>query len=238
MLPGESIMSAVFAFLAATSLSTATALAEEQTVALSDCPSAVQKTIKERAGTAEISEITKETECGDTEYCVTVKKGGKELDLYVAPDGNFLRWEEEVALKDCPVAVQKTFKARVGAAEITEINKETDDEGTEFVATVQKGDKKVELCVAPDGDFLRWEEYVVLNECPIPVVKTIRAAADDSRIEAICKETDDDAVTFVVTVKHGDKQREFSVGAQGKLLEEGATHNKKQDTKAKAPETN
>src|SRR5438093_12459 len=80
-------------------------------VALKECPAAVQDTIKARIEGATIVGIEKDTENGDVEYTVTVKKDKKERDLFVGEDGEFRGWEETVALKDCPAPVQKTVKA-------------------------------------------------------------------------------------------------------------------------------
>ncbi|HNX36320.1 MAG TPA: hypothetical protein PKM57_16985 [Kiritimatiellia bacterium] len=68
---------------------------DEQEVELKDCPAAVQKTIKEKAGDAAIQEIEKEDEDGKTVYDVEIKKDGKEREFSVAADGKFLGWEED-----------------------------------------------------------------------------------------------------------------------------------------------
>ncbi|MCI0746747.1 MAG: hypothetical protein L0Y58_15200 [Verrucomicrobia subdivision 3 bacterium] len=73
------------------------ALAREEKVKLSDCPAAVQKTIKENANGGKILEIEKETKKdGTVVYEAEVKKSdGKTIEIEVAEDGKLLSVEDE-----------------------------------------------------------------------------------------------------------------------------------------------
>ena len=68
---------------------------EEQTIELSECPKAVQKTFKQEANGSEILEITKEEEGGETVYEAEVEIDGKEYEIEVAEDGTLLEKEVE-----------------------------------------------------------------------------------------------------------------------------------------------
>jgi uncharacterized membrane protein YkoI len=64
----------------------------EQKVKLSDCPAAVQKTIKDNADGGEILEIVKETEEDATIYEAEVKKtDGTKTEIKVAGDGTLIK---------------------------------------------------------------------------------------------------------------------------------------------------
>ena len=68
---------------------------EEKTIELSDCPKAVQKTLKREANGSELEEITKEEEDGKTVYEAEVEIDGKDYEIEVAEDGTLLSKELE-----------------------------------------------------------------------------------------------------------------------------------------------
>ena len=82
--------------IAAFSLALALAGAEQK-VKLSDCPDAVQKTIKENAAGGKIIEIEKETsKNGTVTYEAEIKKSdGKVIEIEVSEDGKLLKTETE-----------------------------------------------------------------------------------------------------------------------------------------------
>jgi uncharacterized membrane protein YkoI len=72
--------------------------AKEEKVKLTDCPEAIQKTIKEQAsGGGKILEIEKETQKdGTVIYEAEIKKAdGKTIEIEVSSDGKLLKTENE-----------------------------------------------------------------------------------------------------------------------------------------------
>ena len=67
----------------------------EQTVKMSDLPTAVQATIKDKAGSNKIEKIEKKTEKGKTVYEAVVKKNGQEWSIEVDANGKFLKEYQE-----------------------------------------------------------------------------------------------------------------------------------------------
>src|SRR5947199_10423031 len=67
----------------------------EQTVKMSDLPTAVQTTIKDKAGSNEIIKIEKKTEGGKTVYEAVVNKKGEEWSIEVDANGKFLKQYKE-----------------------------------------------------------------------------------------------------------------------------------------------
>jgi hypothetical protein len=67
----------------------------EQTVKMSDLPAAVQKTIKDKAGSNQIMKIEKKTENGQTVYEAVVNKSDKEWSIEVDANGKFLKQYQE-----------------------------------------------------------------------------------------------------------------------------------------------
>jgi uncharacterized membrane protein YkoI len=68
---------------------------DEEEVSLDDVPEAVKETILREAGDAEIEELVKETEDGQTVYEAEFKANGQEIEIEVAEDGALLEREIE-----------------------------------------------------------------------------------------------------------------------------------------------
>jgi len=68
---------------------------EETPVQMSDLPTAVQNTIKEKAGSNEVVRIAKETRHGKTVYDAVINKDGKETGIEVDENGKFLKMHPE-----------------------------------------------------------------------------------------------------------------------------------------------
>ena len=62
---------------------------------MSDLPTAVQTTIKDKAGSNEIIKIEKKTEGGKTVYEAVVNKKGEEWSIEVDANGKFLKQYKE-----------------------------------------------------------------------------------------------------------------------------------------------
>ena len=66
---------------------------DEEEVSLEEVPEAVKATILKEAGGAEIEEVVKETEDGQTIYEAKFVVDGQEIEIEVAPDGTLLERE-------------------------------------------------------------------------------------------------------------------------------------------------
>ena len=63
----------------------------QQKIAMSDMPAAVQKTIQDNLDGGTITKTAKETEGGETVYEAYIKKsGGEEVEIRVAQDGRLI----------------------------------------------------------------------------------------------------------------------------------------------------
>ena len=101
-------MAAAVLFLAASAPMTH---GEETKVPLEKLPSAVTHAVKKMFPKAELIEATQEAEGDDeVEYEVTVKEGGKKIDITVEADGNIEALEKELALTDLPKAVTEAIE--------------------------------------------------------------------------------------------------------------------------------
>jgi len=73
---------------------------KEEIVKMSDLPTAVQTTIKDKAGSNELVKIEKKTEEGKTVYEAVVNKKGEEWSIEVDANGKFLKQYQESKEKE------------------------------------------------------------------------------------------------------------------------------------------
>lgn len=78
------------AFIAATGLAGLAGKYEEEEISWSEVPAAVKETINREVKDGKITEVVKKTIRGKTIYEFEVKRGKKELDYSVSPDGKLL----------------------------------------------------------------------------------------------------------------------------------------------------
>lgn len=144
---------AAFAILLAASAS----LADEEKVPLDKLPKAVSAAVKKRFPKAEFVEAAKETEKDKTEYEVTLKEGGKKIDVMLTPDGTITVIEKEIAATDLPKAVAEALEMKYPKATykiVEEVIKVKDGKETlaYYEALLVAADKKTyEVEVEADG---------------------------------------------------------------------------------------
>ena len=138
---------------------------EEEPVAIADLPKAIADAVKKRFPKAELVEATREIEKGKTtEYEVTVRLNGKEIDITLTPDGAITDLVKEITAKDLPKAVAAALMKRFPKATYTSYHqiisvtkgRETTDH---YEVELETAGKKVfEVEIAPDGKFISVEE--------------------------------------------------------------------------------
>jgi uncharacterized membrane protein YkoI len=123
-----------------------------------------------------------------------------------------------VALSETPAVVQKTINAQIGGGTLGDIDVTTEDGETVYDAslTATNGDER-DFSVADDGTLLSVE--VGLGETPVAVQKTIRALASGWGLEGIDKNLDDTTVSYDVEVSKGGREKDFTIGDDGTLLD-------------------
>lgn len=138
--------------------------AGEEKVPLDKLPSKIVDTIKKRYPGAELTEAVSEKDDDEIEYKVTIKVGGKKIEVIVEDDGELEGIEKEVDLKDLPKAVKDAIEAKFpkailkSAEAIYEVKK--NDEELEFyeVELTTADRKELELKVTAEGQFVDDEE--------------------------------------------------------------------------------
>jgi hypothetical protein len=132
----------------------AAARADEEKVALDKVPAPALEAVKKRFPNAETKAASKETEDGKTVYEITLKDKNLQVEVTVTPEGKLVTIEREIALKDLPEAVRKTFAAKGPNAKLELIEEvikvEGDKETLQYYEFHFPGD--VELLIEPNGN--------------------------------------------------------------------------------------
>jgi uncharacterized membrane protein YkoI len=184
-------------------------------VDFSALPAAVQAMIQRQAGGGMPGEIVRVEDGGEVSYETEITTDGRKRDIAVGEGGSLL--SIEVSLAETPAAVQKTVKAAVGAGTLVSVDR-TFDEGQasyEVTMTTKDGQERA-FSVEENGTISSME--VALAETPAGVQKTVIAQVGAGKLGSITR-ISDEGITYDVdmTAANGNA-REFSVGADGRLL--------------------
>jgi uncharacterized membrane protein YkoI len=187
------------------------ALADE-TIALSDAPPAVKKTIQDQVADGKMGGITKHAEDLDTVYDVDLTaKDNSERDFTVAQDGTLL--STEVTLAEIPAAVRQTINSELNGGSLDSIDKNLDDSDISYdIEGKARDGKETDFTVDADGTIS--SRQIDLTGTPDSVQKTIAAQLNGGKVKTIDENFDDDGTNFDVTVTASEG---FNVDADGTL---------------------
>ena len=147
---------------------------KEQKIKLSDCPKAVQKTLKHEVGKGKIVDVDVKKMDGLAVYESEVWYGDLEYDVVIREDGTLLlkvfegegdkeevddedETEEAVRMASLPKSVLRTLKREARGGEIEEIVKEQEGDKVVYEAEVEFHEKEYEIEIAEDGTLLSKE---------------------------------------------------------------------------------
>ena len=128
-------------------------------VILSECPQAVQAAIVQasRAGVLDDIELVHFAD-GDLYVAEIDLPGKRELEVYVAPDGQVVRTEEDITWSELPARVQATLTQQAGnPAYVEDITRNTSGRTVTYSAEIDfpgKGAPELDVEVGADGRLL------------------------------------------------------------------------------------
>lgn len=101
---------------------------DDDEIHVSNCPAAVQKTLRDETKGAKVEVVTRDLKFGAVIYETVVAVGERQYDIVVAEDGTLVEKtlvieEDEVQLSDCPIAVQKMLRGEARGGKIGEITR-------------------------------------------------------------------------------------------------------------------
>lgn len=168
---------------------------KEKKISVSDCPKAVQKTLKQEVGKGKIIDIDVRNIKGVRIYESEVWLGDLEYDIVIRGDGTLLAkcLESDGKHEDSDEA-------------------DEDEDGNDENGDDDEGDD--------DEDEV--ETPVKMADLPKPVLRTLKREARGGEIEEIEKEVEGDRLVFEAEVefegKDGEKEYEIEIAANGTLL--------------------
>ncbi len=131
---------------------------KEVKITMDKVPAAVQKAVKEFATDAEIKGIEDSDVDGTKVIEFDIEKNGKTSEVAFLPDGKLFSTEAEVALTDCPEAVQKTIAKISEDATAGKPEKIVQEGKTSYEIVIEKKGKKIEYRISPEGKVTGKEE--------------------------------------------------------------------------------
>ncbi|MFO1512002.1 MAG: hypothetical protein U1F83_03665 [Verrucomicrobiota bacterium] len=131
---------------------------KEVKITMDKVPAAVQQAIKAYATDAEIKGIEESDVDGTKVVEFDIEKNGKASEIAFRPDGKLFSTEEEVALTDCPEAVQKTIAKISKGAKAGKPEKVVQEGKTSYEIIIEKKGEKTEYTISPAGKVTDKEE--------------------------------------------------------------------------------
>ena len=128
-------------------------------VELANLPKPVADAVAKRFPKAEAKSASKSETGGKVVYAVTLKEGGKNIDINLSESGAVTQIEKEVAFADLPKAVAETFEKKYPKAKYTIVEavfavKDGKETLEVYEAVLVTADLKTfDVDVLPDGKF-------------------------------------------------------------------------------------
>lgn len=121
-------------------------------------------------------------------------------------------------LSQVPQKVQQTIKTYASEAEIKQITMGDVDGTKAYEVEIEKGGRKSEVAITPDGKVLSTEEIIPLEEVPAAARQAINAKAAGGKVVSTEKVVENGKTAFEAVIEKGGKQSMFSVAADGKIV--------------------
>jgi len=138
---------------------------------------------------------------------------GMAMVAYAADDK-----KDEVSLSQLPEAVQKAVNVQTAGGKIDKIKKETEDGKLQYEVKFTKGDKKMEINVAPDGNVTATEEEIALAQAPAAVQKTIQEHTRYSIVQKIVRAVEDGKEHFGVVSVYKERKQWLEISPDGTVI--------------------
>ncbi len=131
--------------------------AQEEAVSQEKIPKAVMDALLAKFPKATIDKSTREKEGNDIVYDLEFKQDGRKGESDIKENGTYINYEQAIAAKDLPKAVNSAIEKTYPKATVKEVMQETEVKGKDEklsgyeVGLVTADKKEVELKLSPDG---------------------------------------------------------------------------------------
>jgi len=221
----------------------------EPSMAVTDLPAAVQKTVKEQQAGRDVADIDKEMWNGKAVYEVEFKEKGPNSRIYIASDGSIVVDRDNkrgaylgTQLSEAPAAVQATVKRVVSTAEIQDVDRETKNGQVVYDVEVKQEGLNRHLKIAENGMLLadsnnrdsrsigervrervgigRDASTMTLDQVPAAVKKTIQDNCEVGSLKPIKREMRNGRAQYDVEYEKEGKNLRLTVGEDGAILKD------------------
>lgn len=126
-------------------------------IPLAQCPTGVQNTITQNLKKGVLNEVEIKIFRGSKVYVAEVDlAGGRDLEIYVKPNGTLLRTKEEILFKELPPAVLQSIKSVQSNGRIDSIDRVTHKDKVTYTVEIDyENAPDVKLTLSPDGKILK-----------------------------------------------------------------------------------
>ena len=172
----------------------------EKKIPIGQVPAAPRATILKAVGGGKIVDIGEIRENGKVvRYDVECIKGGKEIDIIVAPDGKLLTARDEGAAKDKPAPArivkgkltpqaQATVRKTWPKAAVKDVDVESAGGMLLHKVELRDGETELEAEIAPDGTLVSTQMNVSEKDLPADLRKAVRKILAGGKLGKIEKE--------------------------------------------------
>ena len=129
----------------------------EEKVALDKLPAPVARALKEHAGAATITNVSKEAEKGKTVYEATFKAKGRVHDLTVDAAGKLVSDEETVPFSEAPGVIRQAIEREFPGAKVEKFERIREGGRTNYEALLSGKNRREEIKFSDKGKVLERE---------------------------------------------------------------------------------
>lgn len=172
---------------------------DDQKIKLDDCPPVVKETLELEAKGAKIESVNKVTEDEETTYWTSVAIGGKRYHLGVDDEGTLKEMglevvDSDMAFKNCPAAVQATFRKESNNAKFDVVAKDLKYGVSIYEVEVSIDGKEYSLVVSEKGTLIEKmliiaEDEIELSHCPTAVQHALHEQSRGGKVVSIARST-------------------------------------------------
>jgi len=130
----------------------------EEKVSLEKIPAPAAKTLKEHAGDAKITNLSREKDEGKIVFEASFKKNGRAHDVTVDEHGKLISDEEVVPLSEAPDAVRASLEKEHPGGKIQKFERIKEGGKVSYEALISSKSKREEIKVDSKGKVLERED--------------------------------------------------------------------------------
>lgn len=133
-------------------------IAAEEKIALEKLPAAAARALREQAGDAKITDLSREKEKGGTVYEATFTRKGRVHDVTVNEGGKLVSDEETIPAAEAPAAVRAAIDREAPGAKVQKMERIKESGKIRYEALLSGKTKREEIKFTDHGKVLERED--------------------------------------------------------------------------------